>query len=113
MKPTRTVPALVCMLISLTIGYDLLVAAPGSLDVMFGTSGLVAHRFGSDPNSPYATDVAVDALGRIVVVGSSTAVDPGNPFDPSDDERVDAGLIARYVANGDPDVSFSGDGRVE
>lgn len=113
MKPTRTAPALICILVSLTVGYDLLVAAPGSLDVTFGTSGLVAHRFGSDTNSPYATDIALDALGRMVVVGSSTALDTGNPFDPSDDEQVDAGLIARYVANGTPDPSFSGDGRVE
>ena len=113
MTPTRTVLALVCVLVSFAAGYGVLVAAPGSLDLTFGTSGLVAHRFGTDPNSPYATDVAVDGLGSIVVVGSSMVLDRGDPFDPSDDELVEAGLIARYLPTGAPDGSFSGDGRVE
>ena len=68
------------------------VAAPGELDPVFGTGGVVTNglleEFGQ---------VTVDPDGRTVVVG----------------RQAGAVAIARYLPNGSPDTAFSGDGRAE
>src|SRR5207247_11425881 len=72
-----------------------------SLDLGFGdgltNAGTVVTNFG-DIEGAYA--VAIDAAGRIVVVGDTTA--DGGDFDFA---------IARYTSQGIPDVTFNGIGR--
>jgi uncharacterized delta-60 repeat protein len=68
--------------------------ADGSLDKTFGDDGLVVTDFGS--NSDRAQELALQENGAIVVVGSA-----GGNF-----------AVARYLADGSPDNSFSGDGRL-
>jgi uncharacterized delta-60 repeat protein len=75
----------------------LLTAARGDLDPTFGTVGKVTTDFGA---SEVGWAVAVQRDGRIVVAGHRW--DPG-PHDF---------LLARYTANGAPDRSFDGDGKV-
>jgi uncharacterized delta-60 repeat protein len=69
----------------------------GTLDTSFGTGGNVTTDFGSDDRG---YGVAVDSLGRIVVVGS-TGVGINMDF-----------AAARYLSNGTLDSSFDGDGKV-
>ncbi len=72
-------------------------AAPGDPDPGFGSGGVVTNglldRFGS---------VTVDPQGRTVVVGVK--------LDTADAGHV---AIARYLADGTPDTSFSSDGRAD
>jgi uncharacterized delta-60 repeat protein len=74
-------------------------AAPGDLDPSFGFGGVVTTDVGRDD---YGGDVAVDAAGRTVVVGSSETftVDQSSM------------AVARYTKSGMPDTSFGGDGLV-
>lgn len=51
----------------------------GFIDTEFGDEGKVLLDFGGED---VATDVAIDAEGRIVVVGTTT--EPGDPFDEQD-----------------------------
>ena len=67
----------------------------GSLDTSFDADGGVTTDIGYDSND-YGNAVAVQADGRIVVVGSSSG-----DF-----------AVARYNSNGSLDTSFSGDGRL-
>jgi len=76
--------------------------ADGDLDPTFGGDGTVETQIG-DGFGDAADAVAVDADGRIVVAGRS--IDEAGPDDPDF-------AVARYTANGDPDTSFSGDGRL-
>jgi uncharacterized delta-60 repeat protein len=69
----------------------------GSLDPTFDTDGIVTTNFGS---SESASAVALQSDGKIVVAGSSNALDPSNDF-----------AVARYNPNGSLDTTFSGDGR--
>lgn len=73
----------------------------GSLDASFGGDGTLTTPFRS-----YATasDVGIDANGRILVAGAICcgAEPPGIRF-----------ALARYTPNGDLDASFGGDGRVK
>lgn len=65
-------------------------AAPGDLDPSFGTGGTVTGDFGS-PDA-FARDVALDASGRLVVVG-----------------QVGSGFaVARYAQDGSLDLTFGG-----
>jgi uncharacterized delta-60 repeat protein len=66
----------------------------GQLDSSFGIAGKVRTDLGGDEQ---ATDVAVDRLRRIVVVGYA-----GYPFTPALDEAV----VARYLPDGNLDPSF-------
>jgi uncharacterized delta-60 repeat protein len=75
--------------------------ASGDLDPGFGTGGIVTSDFGID-REEYGQDVAVDAVGRTVVVGGSETA--------SVDQSSIA--IARYTPFGTPDPAFSGDGLV-
>ncbi len=71
--------------------------AAGALDPGFGSGGLVTTSFGTKYDRARA--LAVQSDGKIVVVGT-TGVSPGK------------WAIARYTANGTPDASFSGDGKL-
>ena len=70
--------------------------ANGSLDTTFSGDGKQTTGFGGDDQ---ATAVAIQANGKIVVVG--TADSTNNP----------AFAVARYNPNGTLDASFSGDGK--
>jgi uncharacterized delta-60 repeat protein len=69
-------------------------AAPGDLDLTFSGDGKQKTDFGK---SDFANGVALQADGKIVVVGSGGA---GDNF-----------ALARYNPNGSLDPSFSGDGK--
>jgi uncharacterized delta-60 repeat protein len=75
--------------------------ANGALDPTFGTGGLVFTNFGLHTSSPEerGKDVAIQADGKIVVVGNVR----------TDSNGFDFG-IARYNDNGSLDTSFDGDG---
>ncbi|MBC7908990.1 MAG: VCBS repeat-containing protein [Pyrinomonadaceae bacterium] len=69
----------------------------GSLDTTFGGDGLIVTPPGPTGWGEYATDVALTAGGKIVVVG-----------------YTGLGIVsaARYLSNGDLDISFSRRGRL-
>jgi uncharacterized delta-60 repeat protein len=67
----------------------------GSLDASFGTGGTVTTRFGSKRDA--ANALALQADGKLVAAG----VAGGNTF-----------AFARYNADGTPDTSFKGTGKV-
>ena len=76
----------------------------GALDTTFSGDGRALTDFGSPSDA--GQDVAVQADGKIVVVGvTAVVVDPqaGATTTPA---------IARYNPDGSPDATFSGDGRV-
>jgi uncharacterized delta-60 repeat protein len=76
----------------------------GTLDVGFGTGGFARVDSSTDPsldNDEYPTDIALDSLNRVVVVGYGR----GNDAIPTDDF-----LVARLTSTGALDTSFSGDG---
>ena len=77
----------------------------GSLDPSFSGDGKQTTDLGGGFNPDRATGVAIQADGKIVVVGVAGATSPGSPGD-------DFGL-ARYNPNGTLDTSFSGDGKAE
>lgn len=74
-----------------------LIADDGDFDVTFSGDGLVTTIF--DDTADLARDVVIQPDGKIVVVGR-TDLGSGDAF-----------AIARYLANGDLDPSFSGDGK--
>jgi uncharacterized delta-60 repeat protein len=73
----------------------------GHLDTTFGGDGRVVTRF--QPGDDEATGIAVQANGRIVVVGNA---DTGYP----DNER---GVMARFLPNGHLDASFGSSGKLQ
>jgi uncharacterized delta-60 repeat protein len=75
-------------------------APDGSLDPTFGIGGKVITNFGSVFDDP--AGVAVQRDGKILIAGRSLAVD---------DDTTDF-VIARFNADGTPDVSFGVDGKV-
>lgn len=72
----------------------------GTIDLGFGASGLTSTDFGG---VDMAFDIVVEPDGRIVAAGSIDG--------PGGAQGVDF-AVARYTAEGRPDSSFSGDGRV-
>jgi uncharacterized delta-60 repeat protein len=68
----------------------------GSLDSSFGNGGLVTTDFKGRDDT--ASAMELDSQGRIVVAGTSL----GNGI---------VAAVARYQPDGDPDSSFSGDGK--
>ena len=70
----------------------------GSLDTSFDGDGKVTTDFGSTVDSGNA--VALDADGKIVVVGTSERLSTGRDF-----------ALARYNDDGSLDTSFDGDGK--
>ena len=77
---------------------DVLHAAPGDLDTSFSQDGKVTTNFsGNDTGAA----IAIQADGKIVVVGGSEVNDSAGDF-----------ALARYNSSGSLDTSFGGDGRV-
>ena len=68
----------------------------GSLDQTFGGDGRVVNAFG------WATDMAIDSQGRLVVVGYT---------DPPSDQLPDSTLV-RYLPSGNLDATFGDGGRI-
>ena len=74
----------------------------GTPDAAFGGGdGVVSIDFAINDE---ATDLAIDSSGRIVVVGTSSAGAGSNARDFA---------VARLLANGTPDTTFSGDGKLQ
>lgn len=71
----------------------------GSLDNTFGNGGIVVTSFGGDADR--ITAIQIQADGRIVVGGDTTAAATGVDF-----------ALARYHANGTLDATFGNGGRV-
>ncbi|MDX2229547.1 MAG: DUF4347 domain-containing protein [Leptolyngbyaceae cyanobacterium bins.349] len=70
----------------------------GGIDTTFGQNGRVFTDFNSEPSElELATDAAIDANGRILVVGTGGQLDFA---------------IARYLPNGQLDPSFGNGGKV-
>ena len=73
----------------------------GTLDASFSGDGKQASKFGG---SDVVNGVALQPDGKIVTVGATS-------FGVSGFSSQGAFALARYNANGSPDLSFSGDGR--
>ena len=73
-------------------------ATPGGLDTTFGTGGKVTTPFGTGHD--LGSDVAVQADGKIVVVG------------PSHNGTNNDFAVARYTSTGALDTTFNGTGKV-
>ena len=95
---------LLAILISL-LTFTVTLAASGDLDTSFSGDGMVITDF--VPSSPGRADilynVAVQSNGKIVAVGYSYTLPP---------ELLPDFAVSRYLANGSPDTTFSGDGLV-
>ena len=72
----------------------------GTLDTNFGTGGIVATDFGNSNSFDYAISIALQSDGKIVAAGN-TDISGSNDY-----------AVVRYNADGTPDTSFSGDGKV-
>ena len=96
MKTTRLLTTLACTaLAAFTHPAN---AAPGELDLTFGTGGKVTTAIGNDNNNDYGYSVAVQPDGKIVVAGySESSYDGGNPFHFA---------LVRYTASRALDTSF-------
>ena len=75
----------------------------GSLDTSFGDGGIVTTTF---PEGSYASDVALQADGKIIAAGT-VFVD----FNPGESSNTDFAL-ARYNPDGTPDATFGNGGQV-
>jgi uncharacterized delta-60 repeat protein len=74
--------------------------ADGTLDASFGNGGVALADFSSTFDN--AKRVALDADGKVVVIGLANSQGVG--------DQGDFG-VARFNADGSPDLSFSGDGK--
>jgi uncharacterized delta-60 repeat protein len=79
-------------------------AADGSqyLDSTFGGTGLVLTDFTTGEDGANAVDIGPD--GNIIAAGFGDLNDPSRP-------HVPGFAVAEYLPNGDPDTSFSSDGK--
>jgi uncharacterized delta-60 repeat protein len=75
----------------------------GSLDTSFGDGGIVTTIF---PEGSYAFDVALQADGKIIAVGTVFVA-----FDPGESSNTDFAL-ARYNPDGTPDAAFGNVGQL-
>jgi len=75
----------------------------GSLDTSFGDGGIVTTTF---PAGSYASDVALQADGKIIAAGT-VFVD----FNPGESSNTDF-VLARYNPDGTADVTFGNGGQV-
>jgi len=69
-----------------------------SVDTTFGTNGIVTTPIGS---YSWARGIAIQTDGKIVAAGESIGIGNSGDF-----------ALVRYTANGSPDTSFDGDGKV-
>ena len=102
-KPSRRLraPAVALLTTAMLLGSaTTALADPGDPDSTFGDGGGTSTDFAGDFDS--ALDVLVQSNGRPVAVGQAIT---GESFEDSDF------AIARYLTFGDPDSTFSGDGR--
>ncbi len=76
------------------------VATPGDYDLSFGGTGFVSNRFGDNSDIDTARDVAGQADGKVVVVGTATVADQF------------AWVVARYTVGGALDPTFGQGGVV-
>ncbi|HNE04259.1 MAG TPA: FG-GAP-like repeat-containing protein, partial [Anaerolineales bacterium] len=67
----------------------------GSQDTSFGINGIIQTDINNNGSDDFIASLNIDSFGRIVAVGQK-------------DHTV---AIARYMSNGDPDATFSGDGK--
>ncbi len=89
------------MLIAVTLRVTRLIAAPGDFDPTFGVDGIVTTDFfGSDD---FATAIAVQADGKIVVAGSAKS---------GADVTTTDFAVARYLPDGTLDPDFGSGGVV-
>jgi len=96
-RPSGTAAAvLACVLVVVEAGPAL--AAPGDLDPSFGTGGTVTTAF---TGGGFASAVAIQGDGKIVVVGSAAGSSGKGEF-----------AVARYGTDGSLDPTFDGDGMV-
>lgn len=72
--------------------------ANGSLDLSFGNGGKLKTTFGTEADAAY--DVAIQPDGKMMVVGQSNS------------NTISDLAAARYLVNGDLDLSFSDDGKL-
>lgn len=70
--------------------YAIRLTAEGEVDRSFGKDGLAATRYGTQARESYATSVAIDAQGRIVISGGA--------------DRLLG--VARFTPDGKPDATF-------
>ncbi len=77
--------------------------ADGALDGAFGGDGVVLTNF--SPSDDFASGVAIQADGDIVVVGRARGGSYGGPSDA-------AFALVRYLSDGSRDPAFSSDGKV-
>jgi uncharacterized delta-60 repeat protein len=94
----RTLLALAILAVQVVFSPSAL-AAPGDLDTTFGSSGTVLTDFGSG-NPDFASAVAIQEDGKIVVAGTSSGTDGGD-F-----------AVARYNVDGSLDAAFGSGGIV-
>ncbi len=79
-------------------------AAPGTLDLSFGTNGFVTTSFSSDPNGDDAIAVAIQTDGKIIAAGFvSVSAAPSTQF---------AFGLSRYNTDGTLDTTFGSEGKV-
>ena len=81
-------------------GQQAALAVPGDIDGTFGTAGRVVTDFAG----------ASDAARALLALSNGKIVAVGDSFSGSLRDTGDFAL-ARYLQNGDPDLSFSGDGK--
>ena len=81
------------------IGASAVLAAPGDLDTTFSGDGVASTYFGAQGG--VVNDIAIDAQGRIIAAG----------YGIKHQHDVDV-TLARYLPDGSPDPSFSGDGKL-
>jgi len=80
-------------------------AAPGDLDLTFGSGGLVVTSFTNPPYQDSPSSIQVQPDGKIVVCGEIIEDDPNFSFTVSF-------FIARYHPNGTFDTSFGTNGKI-
>ena len=95
-RPSRVV--VVAVIVSLAFS-AVAIAAAGDLDTSFSGDGKQMTDFGFGADDA-ASDVVIQADGKIVAAGTAAGGATGNDF-----------ALARYNPNGSLDPSFSGDGR--
>lgn len=94
----RLIPVVLTLLLAASLGVPGASAADGDLDPSFGVGGKVRTPF---PIGAYATDVAVQTDGRIVVVGAAAGASGTGEL-----------ALARYLPDGTLDPAFGTGGIV-